>query len=141
MYIFLDCDGVINQLQPNYYIDEKCVAVLGEIVKHMNGKIVLTSTWRYGYLHALEKCTSQIQNLLKVFEKYGITCVGRTKKLSDRQEEIDTYIKDYGINEYLILDDDKSLFKDVKCLYLVNAKTGLVKRDIKEIEKRFRYGN
>lgn len=46
MIIFLDIDGVLNQLQGGYYLDENCIKVLSNLCKRVNGKIVLTSSWR-----------------------------------------------------------------------------------------------
>lgn len=134
MYIFLDCDGVINQLQPNYYIDETCIKVLSEITKVLDGKVVLTSTWRLGYLHDFKSCTPQIQRLLEMFKKYNIPCIGRTKKVNDdRSVEIQLYLDEHDSDDYIILDDDSSLFTDKARLYRVNSRTGLVKGDVKHI--------
>ena len=135
MVIFLDCDGVINQLQPNYYIDEAWVKILGDIVDKLDASVVLSSTWRVGFLHNYDMCTPQIQKLRDVFEKYNIECIGRTKNIGDRQKEIEVYVKDHDIKDFLVLDDDKNEFHDMTNLYLVKSQTGLTKKDYKAITR------
>lgn len=132
MIIFLDIDGVLNQLQ-EWHIDKACVARLGKICNKTKAKIVLISTWRFGYFHNYSMCTPQVKKLLDVFEDNHIEIQGRTKDLGDRQKEIEDYINRRGISEYIILDDDKSLYNSIKNLYIVNEKTGLTDRDVKEI--------
>ena len=67
--IFLDVDGVLNQLQRNYFIDIDCVEVLAKLVKELNAKIVFSSTWRFGYSNT-GKCTPQVEKLKHIFEGY-----------------------------------------------------------------------
>lgn len=63
MIVFLDIDGVLNQLQ----IDVNCVANLAVLVHRLDAKIVLSSTWRFGYTHNFNYCTPQIQHLICKF--------------------------------------------------------------------------
>lgn len=137
MVIFLDIDGVLNQLQGNYYLDDNCVSNLGLICKKLNAKVVLTSSWRKGYTN-LGKCTPQIEKLKLSFSKYNIVISGRTASLGDRKEEIKSYIKSYNITDYIVIDDDMSEFKSglLGNTYFVNPKTGLTKQDVKKIIKR-----
>lgn len=44
--VFLDIDGVFNQLQYGYYIDNKCIDIFKEIFKGIKYQVVLTSSWR-----------------------------------------------------------------------------------------------
>jgi phage FluMu protein gp41 len=133
--IFLDIDGVLNQLQMGYYIDKRCVAELGRIVEKTNGEIVLTSSWRKG-LSLLGKSSPQIEELKGYFDKYNIKIVGRTKDLGDRSKEIEEYISSKGIKNYLILDDDPILYdKVLDNTVFINCKTGLTSKDTKRILK------
>lgn len=136
--IFCDCDGVINQLQSNFHIDPACVRVLAELVHTYDGRIVLTSTWRLGYYHNYKLCTPQVRKLIECFHENGIRDVwiqGRTADLGNRQQEIESYVKEHHIHYYIILDDDESLFTGSQHLYLVNPKTGLTVKDFKKIKK------
>ena len=138
MVIFLDVDGVLNQLQRNYYIDVKCVRILARICKKLKGTIVLTSSWRLGYTHT-GTCSPQIEQLKELFAAHGIKISGRTGVLGDRTLEIKDYIKRHNVKNYLVLDDDKSEFKSGWLLntYIVNYKTGLVVDDIKAIKEMY----
>ena len=132
-FIFLDIDGVLNQLQ-SWHIDKNCVEILASIVKKYNANIVLTSSWRLGYCRNIKYCSPQVRKLLGVFEGFGLAVYGRTENLGDRQKEIERYVETHGVGRYVILDDDASLFdQNVKDLYLVSPKTGLIKKDIKGV--------
>lgn len=139
MIIFLDIDGVLNQLQRNYYLDDKCIENLGILCKKLSATVVLTSSWRLGYTN-LGKCTPQIEKLKEKFCKYNIKIVGRTKNLGNRELEIQQYIKDNNISNYVVIDDDKTEFKNnsIGNIYFVNSKTGFIKNDIKQIIKLYK---
>lgn len=135
MLIFLDIDGVLNQLQRDY-IDETCVANLAVLVHKLNAKIVLSSTWRFGFMHDFSYCTPQIQHLIKVFQSFNLQIWSRTGiKLRTRSKEIQSYLREHP-DDYIVLDDDASLFSNIKNLYLVNYKTGLTSKDVKKILKK-----
>ena len=54
--IFLDIDGVLNTAftrKRNEHIDDFRVKLLSDIVQQTNAKIVLTSTWRFGFKRTL----------------------------------------------------------------------------------------
>lgn len=135
MTIFLDIDGVLNQLQRNH-IDNACVARLSKIVKKLDGKVVLTSSWRIGYSN-FGTCAPHIEKLKKMFRSFSIDIVGRTDKLGDRTVEIVKYIEKYGIDMYIVIDDDVDEFKTglLKNTYIVNSKTGLTDKDVSKILK------
>ena len=78
-------------------------------------------------------CTPQVKKLLDEFQDKHIEILGRTKDLGDRQKEIEDYVNSRGVSEYIILDDDKSLYNGIKNLYVVNEKTGLTDKDVKAI--------
>lgn len=131
--IFLDVDGVLNQLQRNYFIDVDCVERLAILVNKLNAKIVLSSTWRFGYSNT-GKCSPQVEKLKVIFDRYNIKIVGRTPNLGDRGAEINKYIKDKDIKRYIVIDDDKSEFKtNVSNIYFTKSSRGISKEDIKSI--------
>lgn len=138
MVIFLDLDGVINceadWVHP-YTIRVECVKYLAMLVKALDADVVLTSSWRTGWMRN-GQCTPQIENLKYMFAMQGIKISGRTFNLGDRSCEIDDYCYRHGIADYLILDDDLSLFKTQKNIYKVNAKRGLTNHDVKIILRK-----
>lgn len=138
MTIFLDIDGVLNQLQP-YKLDEKCIINLANLCINLDANIVLTSSWRLGFTHNFSSCSPQVQELRQLLKHYGVDISGRTKSLGSRYFEIECYIKEYNISEYIILDDDKSEFvKSDKNLYLINYKTGLTCKDVEFLLRRYK---
>lgn len=134
--VFLDIDGVLNQCQPNCYIDNKCFAVLVKICKDTNSNVVLSSSWRVGFT-LFGTCSPHIQKLVDMLAKHNISIVGRTPKRGDRGIEVKEYIRTHNISRYVVLDDDKEEFKDVvpNNLYIVNHKTGLSSKDVVAIER------
>lgn len=138
MVIFSDVDGVLNQLQL-YKLDSKCIDCLSILCKHYNADVVLTSSWRFGYLRDYNKCSPQVKQLIDALKVHDIKIIGRTKDLKNRYLEVHTYIKENDIDKYIILDDDKSEFSTLdKNLYVVNFKTGLTSKDVGKIKKLFK---
>ena len=136
MTIFLDCDGVINVLGSRTIVNENCIKILAKIVNKYNADIVLVSTWRFGFLHDFSRCTPQVQELRRKCQKYGFDIHSRTKDLGSRSVEIQTYITEHNINNFLILDDDKSEYQiKFEENYWVNGKIGLSEKDYNKIKK------
>jgi hypothetical protein len=115
MTIFLDIDGVLrthkSDLEWSQYLgvpiplsvyerrfDRKIVYYINEIVGYTRAKIVVTSTWRVK--HSLEE-------LKKIFRDNGISTeiVGTTGIGIDRGEEIEQYISENEIENYVVIDD------------------------------------
>jgi hypothetical protein len=141
MTIFLDVDGVLNQLQP-WYLDKSCIKNLAELCKKLDATVTLTSSWRKGYSTIERYQSPQVKNLISEFNKVNIKIRGVTPTLGDRQSEINQFIQNHNIKDYLILDDDISEFNRFNRpaqLYLVSSKTGLTSKDVKEIIKRFKH--
>lgn len=136
--IFFDVDGVLNQLQ-KWHIDDNCVKVLAQLVDS-DTKLVLVSTWRLGLERDIDSCSDQVIKLRKSLQKYGMDVVYKTQKLGDRRKEIDEFLRGKSVDNYVVLDDDKSEYSSVKGLnfYEVSHKTGLVKSDIAKIRKIMR---
>jgi hypothetical protein len=141
MIIFLDIDGVLNQLQP-WYLDKACIKNLSDLCKKMNATIILTSSWRKGY-SSLEKYQSpQVKKLISEFTSVGIRINGVTPSLENRQTEINQFIQSHNITDYIILDDDISEFDSINRppqLYIINNKTGLTSKDVNTLIKRFKH--
>lgn len=114
MTIFLDIDGVLRThssdlewsrllgvpIPLSVYerrFDKKIVSYINEIVGYTRAKIVVTSTWRVK--HSLEE-------LKQIFRDNGIAdVVGKTDIGLNRGEEIEQYISDNEIENYVVIDD------------------------------------
>lgn len=142
-YIFLDIDGVLNtkaswSTKP-YDLDTNSISVLGDICKKTGAIIVLTSTWKTGFVKNTDKntWTPQIQDLANKLSEVHLTIYDKTPdwKSKSRSDEVAAYLKRYPAEKYVILDDDLSLFTEYKNLYHVNCVTGLTNQDAKKIIK------
>ena len=115
MTIFLDIDGVLRTHRSDLEwsqllgvpiplsvydrrFDKKIVSYINEIVGYTRAKIVVTSTWRVK--HSLEE-------LKQIFRDNGIITdvVGKTDIGLNRGEEIEQYISDNEIENYVVIDD------------------------------------
>lgn len=115
MTIFLDIDGVLRTHKSDLEwslrlgvpiplsvydrrFDRKIVSYINEVVCYTRSKIVVTSTWRVK--HSLEE-------LKQIFRDNGISTeiVGTTGIGIDRGEEIEQYISDNEIENYVVIDD------------------------------------
>jgi len=114
MTIFLDIDGVLRTHRSDLEwsqllgvpiplsvydrrFDKKIVSYINEIVGYTRAKIVVTSTWRVK--HSLEE-------LKQIFRDNGIAdVVDKTDIGLNRGEEIEQYISDNEIENYVVIDD------------------------------------
>lgn len=144
-YIFFDVDGVLNKesdWRNKFYIDEYCVDVFAKLcgkIKHKKGSVslVLISTWRAG-ISKSGTDSEQIRGLTDKLRARGLTITGQTPVSNKgRQAEVEYYIRRNPVDEYIIIDDDLSLFEepDKLAIYAPNYKTGLIDSDIKKILK------
>lgn len=132
--IFLDFDGVLNSSEYSTHLyrndepaqdsmgfnlfDPKAVECMNRIVDATGAKIVVTSSWRYLGLAKLQKMWKErglhgeiigMTSLHVVDElilEIGLEWLEREPNRSPRSEEIEHWLKSYGINDnYVILDD------------------------------------
>ncbi|MBQ9142794.1 MAG: hypothetical protein IJX63_13555 [Lachnospiraceae bacterium] len=154
--IFLDVDGVLNTTNSRitkYEIREENVSALGGLQDSLvkcgySVKMILSSTWRLGYDAIWEKCSPQMQKLILRLEKVNIKLYDKTPiyKVQTRDVEIQRYLRGYQLEheefEYIILDDDVSIFKgsvlEEMNFYKVNECTGFTKKDADKILRMFR---
>lgn len=129
LYIFLDCDGVINNKQTflemaktrketgihSDPIDEKNMSILADFIHKHNAKVVLSSSWRAGLNDDLtpEYPDGGCARLLKTLKENNIELVGKTDRLYDpdyweRANEILKYVEDNlsSDDNFIIFDDD-----------------------------------
>lgn len=123
--IFLDIDGVLNTLETFkrntiiyketgkrlIEIDEFRVKYLKEIIDKTSAKIVLSSSWRTFFKKENDKIIPNNQkghNLLEILNKYNIEIYDLTPydKERYRQNEIETYLNEHDVDEFIIIDDE-----------------------------------
>lgn len=139
IYIFLDIDGVLNResdwINP-FSLNKECVNSFHALINSNNYKIVLSSSWRNGYSNTNESQDGSFINHILESNGIYVSDVTPTSNKS-RQEEIEYYINRHNISNYIILDDDESLFPNSENLnlYLTDFKSGLTLNDVKKITK------
>ena len=100
----------------------------------------MISTWRAGASDKLHE-SKQIIDLKCSLEKKGIDIFGYTPLSGkSRQLEIEYYIRRNKVKDYIVLDDDISLFENPENinLYVPDFKKGFTKNDIKKAVKMLR---
>lgn len=163
--IFLDIDGVLTthiemmqsqnkfwlknpdakEMRIPYHFNKKCVKILNEILQELECQIVLSSDWKHHFnlqeLDKIFKWNNVIQSPVDVTGDHPIS-FGNLDK--NRANEIDLYIKEHNIVDFVILDDlelDRYLVngnfiicKDTEGLKQTNHKNkilNLIKKTIK----------
>ncbi len=146
MYIFLDIDGVLNkksQWKRMYSLDMECIENFCQFALETKGDIILTSSWRSGFVGTMsEENTSQIKELEKLLNEYGVTIKDKTPILKGRKRdaEIERYLylnspPGKCVN-YIIIDDDRHEYGEVSVRnYFTDATCGFTKKDGKRCLK------
>ena len=145
MVIFLDIDGVLNrsaQWTRMYSLDTKCIQYFCDLVHAIRGKIILTSSWRTGFVATGSKDNlPQIKELEKTLAEYGVVISGKTPELNrrSRDKEIERYLYFNPTSDYLIIDDDRGEYKTItEHNYFTDCSAGFTERDFKILKKRYR---
>ncbi len=151
--IFLDIDGCLNaeaDWKDKFAIRSSCVHILGQICEMIRRDgykpvIILSSTWRAGIARDGSGVSSmQMEGLEKALACEGLSIYDSTPVSNKgRQAEIGYYLRRHGEADYIIIDDDPSLFETPETLNLLvpDYKTGLVEKDFakaKALLKRIR---
>ena len=115
-YIFLDIDGVLNsdcitELTPNGYVgvSNENITVLKEILNVSGAKIILTSTWRLEWERDYDSCEPDGKYLVDRLREFGIEITDKIpgeERLAYRGEEIDAYVKQHGLKNWIVIDDE-----------------------------------
>lgn len=141
MYYFLDVDGVLNRQsdwRKPFTVNRECVRNFRKLIDNDdNPHIILSSTWRQGFTNT-GLTSPRADNLTEIFHDFGIEIEGVTPVSNKtRQEEIEYYIRRNGVSEYIVLDDDESLFPrpDKINLFLTDFKMGLTEADVETVLK------
>ena len=88
--IFLDVDGVLNSQQlfekceddQLISVDEDNIKNLKTIVDATGAKIVLSSSWRYGWAEHSDAVQDWCQILVDILAKYDLKIIDKTEYLS-----------------------------------------------------------
>lgn len=147
--IFLDVDGVLNKesdWQTPFSLNNGCVSTFSKLWTELSKKyclsLVLISSWRSG--KSKYGNTDAYDHLEAALKQYGIK-INDTTPLSNkgRQNEVNYYIRRNNIDQYIVIDDDESLYDDPTKinLYRPNYKTGLVDSDVKKIIREVNYSD
>ena len=134
-YIFLDIDGVLNAPGDKIIhemFEENKLKLLIDFIVLNDCKIVLTSSRR--------TIESDVKIIKKVFESYTeLMLVSDRKMFKYRGQEIEYFIKQNSINNYVIFDDNDNGISDIFELkshfVLVNYLTGLTEKDIEKAQE------
>jgi len=163
LYVFLDCDGVINNQETFRkiiededleapHIDNKNIEILSEFIHRHDAKVVLSSSWRNGLNKDLTPRYSDgnVAGLLKILKLNNIDLVGKTESLYDgdhwgRPTEIFRYVEQNLIqgDDFIIFDDDDvagEAHPDIRKIISdhfvkTSFSTGLTEENIKKAER------
>lgn len=142
-YIFLDIDGVLNKesswRSKPYDVNYDCLKNFAKICNN-DTRIILSSTWKKGFRKDINDCTEQIKTLRLALQEFGLDIYDVTpERNGDRELEISRYINTYDIKDYIIVDDDKSLFPNnvfKNNMLLVDCKKGFSESDVNRIKRK-----
>lgn len=147
--IFLDIDGVFNyvgckyKLGHVYFVDPEKIKLLKQLIDKTGAKVILSSTWRYGWMDLNNGCdSSNSRDFVKLrdeFKKYGVEFMDYTPKYSAyRGDEIDLWLKNWKgekIESFVIFDDDNDMNPYMRNLVRTSFTKGLEQKHINKAMK------
>ena len=151
--IFLDVDGVLNThytkvmtAEESVFVEDKKIAILKEIIDRTGAKVVLSSSWRIGWVHlelgADDWCSKDFIELREKLLEFGIELYDKTvvfdKYMRRRGDEIKKWLDEHeDIEGYVIIDDlgGKWLRPCSSHLLQTNEFKGLEQKHIKVAER------
>ena len=148
-YLFLDIDGVLNSFDDynmtgdeflknlediSFVLSKKQMFLLNRIIKEYNPVVILSSYWRKRY---------SVKELNNIFKRNGFEgkISGITNKTGeehkDRWKQINRYITDNKLKEYIILDDEDitSEKREIDNFIRTDSYKGLTEKHLSEIKK------
>ena len=135
LYVFLDIGGVLNRKDGFYDEDDFsffCMRQFGNAIKDFpNVRIVLISQWRDRFVKN-DECEYPLNILKRHVERWGPEFYDVTQKdiLENRYLEIQNYIKEHNVEDYVIVDDESRYYpKGCENLFLVKSDDGFTKED------------
>ena len=142
--IFLDFDGVITTHDSKWKINMHKIKIINDICDKTDAKIVVSSSWRTGYLGDLSAFHERLKqyfikynyldNFKDTFDKFINDIVGMTECIGGlRGDEIKSYMNEHPeVENYVIIDDDSDMC-DYQLCHFVQTDTydGITERDAK----------
>ena len=147
--IFLDIDGVLNyvgckhKIREMYFVDPKKLELLKKIIDETGAKIVLSSTWRIGWID-LKNSEDTVNArdfiaLRDVCREKGIEFISHTPNLNTKRGlEIKSWLSRWGgesITEFVILDDDCDMKPFMHKLVRTSFSKGLEQKHVNKAIK------
>lgn len=135
MYVFLDIDGVLNTRKDwgkPFTINPACVKEFCNVFA--GSRVVLTSSWKNGFVGyhnpANLDCIKEIE---RIFDQHDIKIIGKVDNIENREAAVRAYVNTHKIDQYLIIDDDKSLFPTQKTnICFTDERKGFSRKDYKK---------
>lgn len=144
--IFLDMDGVLNTEQTfmdihkewketgkrRAEVDEWRVKLLGDLVKDTGAIVIMSSTWRGGWIPPLNGKTKEAND---IFEKYGVEIYDITPSIyrngiSWREDEINYWLSRHPcVEAFVIFDDELFDLTSYKDTNLIRTSTMTLNED------------
>ena len=144
--LFLDIDGVLNGHEKHLYnnyckLKESCFINLNKIIKETRCKIIISSAWRYIILDGEMTLRGFKYMLFTHGLCHDAEIIGCTKRDDDiflRDDQILDYVKEHGIKNYIVLDDnpmDMDASKLNNRLIKTDEKVGLTEIEVEKAIK------
>lgn len=111
--LFLDIDGVLNHVKAEEKIDGDCLLRLGEIVRGTGAKIILVSSWRFGYQTMDKDGQDDEANYLdERFRSAGISVADKIPNtIMSRMLGVTNFVLAYNPLSWAILDDEENEYR------------------------------
>lgn len=148
--IFLDIDGVLNfngcrdKIGGIYFVNDNKIKLLKEIIDRTDAKIVLSSTWRFGWFDRdYGMNTVHAEDFTKLQEKlkeFGIEFLSRTPRTQEghRGNEIKQWLDKWNgevVDKFIIIDDDSDMKPYMNRLVQTSFEHGLTQKDVERAVK------
>jgi hypothetical protein len=157
--LFLDVDGVLNgfytkeRIAGYCFVEDEKVQLLKEFVQRNNLKIILSSTWRYGYYYErkikedktfvtspeIEKDITLYHAFVDKLKKFELEIYDYTDIIDEKNRglEINSFLVNYPgeIEKIIILDDINNVKPVGRFFVRTSMVDGLTERHIKKAEK------
>ena len=111
--VFLDVDGVLNHIDSDDAIDEKCAKNLQKIVNETKAIIILVSSWKCGWFKEDKKRQDDDANYLDSrLGMLGINIFDKSSRYAGgRLLEVVDWIMRFNASSFVVLDDDFGHYK------------------------------
>ena len=129
--IFLDFDGVITTPESKWNLDASKIALVEDIIKATDAKIVVSSSWSVGCNTGEEFKNRDLPNLKGMFEDAIYDVTDHCGSL--RGDEIKRWLENHNdIESYVIIDDDSDILEEQLFNFIqTDTYEGITSREVK----------